>query len=71
MARCYTHRRFLPREPSRSRAAAASEAELDRRKEIREPVTDYEVLIMLDPELPAERTGDDFGGDAALELQLR
>jgi small subunit ribosomal protein S6 len=55
MARCYTHRRFLPREPSRSRAAAASEAELDRRKEIREPVTDYEVLIMFDPELAEDR----------------
>jgi len=55
MARCYTHRRFLPREPTRVPRDDISEAEQDRRKEIREPVTDYEVLIMLDPELAEAR----------------
>jgi small subunit ribosomal protein S6 len=35
--------------------AAAGEAERDRRKEIRAHVTDYEVLIMLDPELAEDR----------------
>jgi small subunit ribosomal protein S6 len=55
MARCYTHRRFLPREPTRVPRDEISEAEQDRRKEIREPVTDYEVLIMFDPELAEDR----------------
>src|SRR5256885_7370999 len=47
---------FLPRHRAvRSRAALAGEAALDRRKGGFGSMTDYEILLMLDPELPEER----------------
>ena len=56
--RCYTGR--LPASPRavRSRAAPAGEADSDRRKEVFGSVTDYEILLMLDPELPEERQNE-------------
>jgi small subunit ribosomal protein S6 len=36
----------------------AGGADSDRRKEYREPVTEYELLLLLDPELTEERQGE-------------
>jgi small subunit ribosomal protein S6 len=49
-------RLFLPRHgPPFPSVPAADEADSDRGKEESGTVTDYEVLLMLDPELPEER----------------
>jgi small subunit ribosomal protein S6 len=49
-------RDFLPRHgPPFPSVPAADEADSDRGKEESGTVTDYEVLLMLDPELPEER----------------
>jgi small subunit ribosomal protein S6 len=52
-------RDFLPRHgPPFPSVPAAGEADSDRGKEESGTVTDYEVLLMLDPELPEERQGE-------------
>ena len=52
-------RDFLPRHgPPLPERAAPGEADSDRGKEESGNVTDYEILLMLDPELPEERQGE-------------
>jgi small subunit ribosomal protein S6 len=49
-------RDFLPRHRAvRSRAAPAGEADLDHGKEVSGTVVNYEILLMLDPELAEQR----------------
>jgi small subunit ribosomal protein S6 len=51
---------FLPRIRARPFPAGVGtgEADSDRRKETREPVTEYEILLLLDPDLEEERQGE-------------
>ena len=50
---------FLPRiRPPVPGGVGTGEADSDRRKETREPVTEYEILLLLDPDLEEGRQGE-------------